>query len=128
MHVAKWLREGWPKEIILIGVQSAMARKQDGPPYSIKFFERAIASEIARQNAPLPSVTPGALPRVQEIRENPHAEARKFDSSDWRQRSDRKHAAYAEIQAGADRIRAANGSSDPGHGTPLRLVSDARRV
>jgi uncharacterized protein YdaU (DUF1376 family) len=56
MHVAKWLRQGWPAEIILIAVQAALAKKRDGPPHSIIYFEKPIAAEIARQAAPLPTV------------------------------------------------------------------------
>jgi hypothetical protein len=125
MHVAKWLREGWPKEIILVGVQSAMARKQDGPPYSVKFFERAIASEIARQNAPLPVIklTPGT---PSEIQEKSYAEA--CSPTDWRRRRDRRHDAIAEYRAVADSVRAADEGRNPGDGPPLRLVSDAGRI
>jgi uncharacterized protein YdaU (DUF1376 family) len=56
MHVSKWLREGWTREVILVAVRRAAARKRDGPPVSILFFENEIAREVARQAAPLPVV------------------------------------------------------------------------
>jgi hypothetical protein len=123
LHVSKWLREGWPKEIILVAVQSAMARKRDGAPYSIKFFEPAIASEIARQNAPLPVVKVTAP--ISQMQEKAYAEARKFDS-DFHQRRDRRHAAIAELNAAVDANRTEGGHG--GNVSPLRLVSDARRI
>jgi hypothetical protein len=56
MTVSKWLREGWGRDVILVGVRGAMANKRDGPPVSIRYFERAIATEVARQKTPLPVV------------------------------------------------------------------------
>lgn len=56
MTVAKWLRQGWPREIIIVAVRTTMAKKRDGPPNSINYFEKPIAAEIARQAAPLPTV------------------------------------------------------------------------
>jgi hypothetical protein len=53
MHVAKWLRERWDRELILVGVRTAMARRSTAP-HSIRYFEPAIAEELARQQAPLP--------------------------------------------------------------------------
>lgn len=58
MHVSKWLREGWTREVILVGARLAMAKKRDGPAFSIKYFENEIAREVARQAAPLPTVKP----------------------------------------------------------------------
>jgi hypothetical protein len=65
------------------------------------------------------------LPSLKTV-EKAYAET--CDPSDWRKRRNRSHGAIADLHARADRIRAANGGSDPGHGTPLRLVSDARRI
>lgn len=56
-RVEAWLREGWPYDLILVGVRKTMARKRDGPPDSVKYFEKAIATEIAMQSAPLPTVS-----------------------------------------------------------------------
>lgn len=55
MRVQMWLTEGWLPDLIVAGARSAMAKTRD-PPYSVQFFENAIAREIARQSAPLPTV------------------------------------------------------------------------
>ena len=55
-RVQTWLSEGWKPELILIAVQEAMAKKRDGPPKSINYFEGPIASAHAKQSAPLPKV------------------------------------------------------------------------
>ncbi len=54
--VSKWLREGWNREIIIGGIRAAMARKRDGPPDSINYFEKPIARFLAQQATPLPVV------------------------------------------------------------------------
>jgi hypothetical protein len=58
-----WLNEGWPEEIILLSVREQSARKRDGPPSKIDYFEKGIASAIARANAPLPVATITEIPR-----------------------------------------------------------------
>jgi uncharacterized protein YdaU (DUF1376 family) len=53
--VSAWLREpGWTRDAILTGVRRGLAKHRDGPIYSIRFFEREIAMEVARQARPLP--------------------------------------------------------------------------
>lgn len=61
-RVQTWLSKGWSRDAILIGARAAMARKRDGPPFSVAFFEAPIAREIAAQAKPLPTVVdlPGA--------------------------------------------------------------------
>lgn len=56
MRVHVWLAEGWTEPIIRAGVEAAMARKRDGPPETIKYFEKPIRQAIAAQSAPLPNV------------------------------------------------------------------------
>jgi hypothetical protein len=58
-----WLNEGWPEEIILLSVREQSARKRDGPPSKIDYFEKGIAAAIARANAPLPVATITEIPR-----------------------------------------------------------------
>lgn len=53
-RVEVWLANGWKSEIVLPAVRAAMAKKRDGPPYCINFFERAIARAHAQQVSPLP--------------------------------------------------------------------------
>jgi len=52
----KWINEGWSAAAILAACKEAMAKKRDGPPSRIEYFEKPIAQFIARQAAPLPHV------------------------------------------------------------------------
>ena len=54
--VQNWINEGWPPAAILAACQESMAKKRDGPPSNITYFEKPIAKFIARQSAPLPTV------------------------------------------------------------------------
>jgi hypothetical protein len=54
IHVAKWLREGWDRETILLAVGSTMATRSS-PPHSVRYFEQPIARLVAQLRAPLPS-------------------------------------------------------------------------
>jgi hypothetical protein len=55
-RVQAWINQGWPEAIILTSCREQIARKRDGPPDRIQYFEKGIASAIAKQNAPLPEV------------------------------------------------------------------------
>jgi uncharacterized protein YdaU (DUF1376 family) len=55
-RVETWLREGWPEETIMVGVRESLARKKDGPPSTMNYFEKAIARAVALAAAPLPQV------------------------------------------------------------------------
>jgi hypothetical protein len=121
IRVNMMLDQGWRPELMLERAKSIVAQRKargEDPPESIRYFEKA----FARAHAPQP-----ALPAVPDNPEKSRAEARKYDPADWRQRRDRGHSDLAEFREVADRLRAANGGGDPGDGTPLRLVSDARR-
>lgn len=56
MRVQTWMSRGWHPEIIRAAVKSAATRKRGKPAYSVDYFENAIAEEVARQAAPLPTV------------------------------------------------------------------------
>lgn len=56
MRIQAWLAQGWPRDIILIGVRKAMSRR-DGAPDSVSYFEKPIAREIALQSTPLPTAS-----------------------------------------------------------------------
>ena len=49
-------QEGWAPELILASVREQAAKKRDGPVRSIKYFEQGIATAIARQNSPVPTI------------------------------------------------------------------------
>lgn len=53
-RIEAWLRNGWPRDAIIGGVKETLARKRDGPPENVTYFERPIAKFIARNSAPLP--------------------------------------------------------------------------
>lgn len=48
----QWTAAGWSKDLILATARQVMAGRT-GPPH-INYFEKAIASAVARQNAPVP--------------------------------------------------------------------------
>ncbi|THD58344.1 MAG: hypothetical protein E8A46_00150 [Bradyrhizobium sp.] len=56
MRIQTWLSNGWHPEIIVMVSKAVMTRKHDGPPSTVQYFEKAIASVVAKQNAPLPKV------------------------------------------------------------------------
>src|SRR5207248_6022698 len=60
LHVEKWLRQGCRPDVIMAAVTKKIA-KTKFPIHSIKFFEQAIAQEIADLAAPLPVAEPGPL-------------------------------------------------------------------
>jgi uncharacterized protein YdaU (DUF1376 family) len=58
LRVAAWLGDSWQPEVCLAAVREVMERKRDGPPATIRYFEKAIARAHAQQGAPLPIVAP----------------------------------------------------------------------
>lgn len=64
-RVQVWLANGWPPEIIRQSSRAQMHRKRDGPPDSIRYFEKGIAAAIASNSAPLPTVVPFPSETVQ---------------------------------------------------------------
>jgi DNA-binding MarR family transcriptional regulator len=61
VHVAKWLRQGWDPETILLAVGSTMATRGISPQ-SVRYFERPIARLVAQLRAPLPKAEAVAAP------------------------------------------------------------------
>lgn len=55
-RVDMWVKAGWPRALILETVKAVMAHKRDGPPDSVRYFERAIAKAVASSAKPLPRV------------------------------------------------------------------------
>lgn len=82
-RVQMWLSAGWSKDLILASVTEQAARKRDGPAKSIMYFEPGIASAVARQNTPLPTV------KVVAGKEIEVANARSKPQSDWSSALDR---------------------------------------
>ena len=57
-RVEMWFARGWSRPLILESVRAQMIRKRDGPPDTIRYFEKGIARAHASQDAPLPTVKP----------------------------------------------------------------------
>lgn len=51
-----WLDRGWRVPLILESVRAQMAHKRDGPPDSIKYFEKGLTRAHADVGAPLPNL------------------------------------------------------------------------
>lgn len=89
-----WLAEGWRPEVILTACRASMAAKRDGPPHSIKYFERAIARAVADQSAPLPQVVINHKPEVIHVEAGGARPASSYGAS-----RDRAREAVAKLQA-----------------------------
>lgn len=57
-RVQTWITQGWPEAVILASCREQIAKKRDGPPDRIQYFEKGIASALAKASAPLPEVKP----------------------------------------------------------------------
>lgn len=53
-RVQMWLDQGWSPPLIIESARAQMTRKRDGPPHSVKFFEKGIARAHAAAADPLP--------------------------------------------------------------------------
>lgn len=54
MRVVKWFNSGWPRDLIMASCRAQIARKRDGPPSKINYFEKGIARAFAEQSSPVP--------------------------------------------------------------------------
>ena len=70
LRAQAFLDHGWRPDVMLASARATMARKRDGPPQSIRYFERPFAQAHAAQAAPLPEIH---APRFTQV---PHAAAR----------------------------------------------------
>lgn len=55
-RIQYWINQGWPKDVVLASVAEQIAKKRGDKPNRVEYFEPGIASAIARQKAPLPTV------------------------------------------------------------------------
>ena len=102
LRVETWLAEGWSRETSLATARAVMANKRDGPPDSIKYFEKAIARSMAQQAAPLPVVVvDNSKPQV--------VHATSQAPADWRRRRDNGHDALRQFDEGLARAEADSG-------------------
>jgi hypothetical protein len=56
-RVKTWLASGWQREIIIATVRATLAKKRDGPPDGITYFEKPIARAHAELAAPVPAAS-----------------------------------------------------------------------
>jgi len=70
MRVQTWLNTGWPRDMIVTACHEAVGKKRDGPPSSINYFEKPIASFIAKQSQPLPQVNLIEGETINVVRQN----------------------------------------------------------
>lgn len=56
MRVQMMLTQGWKREVMLASAREQMAKKRDGPPHTINYFEKGFASAHAKLSQPLPKV------------------------------------------------------------------------
>jgi hypothetical protein len=55
-RIEMWLKQEWRPPLILESVRAQMARKRDGPPGSVRYFEKGIMSAHAQVGVPLPRI------------------------------------------------------------------------
>lgn len=55
----KWADQGWQPDLIVATIETVMAKKRDGAPKSLRYFEGAIADAHAELTRPLPEGSTG---------------------------------------------------------------------
>lgn len=108
-RVRAFLDSGYTPEVMCTAAREAMARKKDGPPNSIAYFEQPFARARARQEQPLPVVT---KLEPQKVKANAAATDGSFKSALARLRETRRSLEESAVPQGS--------------GDALRLVSDRR--
>jgi hypothetical protein len=107
MRVQVWLSQ-WDRETIIAACSEAMAKKRDGPPSSINYFEKAIAQFAARLAAPLPEIKISQAETVHVVRPG-------------------KSGIMAAIDGHIEQFRRAEDADRGANENPTRLLSDGRR-
>lgn len=127
LRVQAWLAEpGWTPEIILAACREVMARKRDGPPDSVSYFERPIARAVARSRAPLPQIESG---KVVSLQQGGYDVVRRFERQSNGDRIlagvARALSECADSQIGARYRRAAAGEPTDVSGHPAQPCANA---
>lgn len=97
MRIQAWIDHGWPRELILVGAREAMARKRDGPPDTVNYFEKPIARTVAQHAKPLPKVVVNNTPEVVHVQADQRHPGGAYGAS-----KDRFREAYAKLSELAD--------------------------
>lgn len=67
MTAERWLAHGWQPEMIVLAVESILARR-GSPPNRMSYFEKPIAEFIAKQARPMPHVVINNTPEIVNVR------------------------------------------------------------
>lgn len=118
MRVQMYLDHGWQRPMMIDTAKAIMGRKTDGPPASIRYFEKPFARAHALQSRPAPLPSETAQPQTRQTHETAgHA-------ADWKQSRDNFRAARARFKAGIDQSEDDRGGEDSGQ--VVRLAPAAR--
>lgn len=121
-RVQMMLNAGWDAAMMREVARAAMAKKRDGSPFTIRYFEK-IFERAHAPRLPLP-----AAKVVSSQGGSDAASAHPQPQGDWRARRDKQHDARAELRAfvAAHTDGGGDSGSDGGR-PPLRVVPDAGR-
>lgn len=117
MRVQAWMSADarWTREVMIAGAKAAMARKTDGAPSTVNYFEKPIARIVAQQSAPIQTAEAKAY--EQDPANRP--------ASSWRQSRDRFRQAHAQLAASVEADEA-GGDGKGGDEEDARLIASPR--
>lgn len=105
MRVQMMLDHGWQRTMMVETARAVMVGKRDGPPTTIRYFEKPFAKAHAKQS------TPTQLPNAPAPSEKNHADAtRRQPAEGWQESRDNWRRAATEFGAAVDAI---DGSPNP---------------
>jgi len=119
MRVQMMLDHGWQREMMIDTAKSIMARKTDGPPETIRYFEKPFARAHARQSAPAPLPADVEIPKASAFHEKTGGRA------DWQRSRDDFRGVLGKLGAAIN-----DAKSDAGGGSgasPVRHGAAAGR-
>ena len=121
-RVSLWLAH-WTEEQIIASVRQQMQRKRADPPRSINFFEKGIATHVARERAAATDAVPKVVvpPRPTETVSVPNETTTQRHREPWQEAKDRGRAAFDKLRASVQRDR----EGSEGGGGPDDVASAA---
>ena len=121
-RVQMMLNAGWEPTMMREVARATMAKKRDGSPFTIRYFEK-IFERAHAPRLPLPAA------KVVSSQETSHAQnSDPRPAGDWRARRDAQHAALDKLSAFVDAHTEPAQTQGGGERAPaLRVVSDVGR-